>query len=130
MWRSFLKRSLFEIFSGQGCDSGYEAINGICENIDECATNQHDCKTGSRKTNSLCHDTDGSFYCSCLPGRELDRNGYCRDIDECEDGSHKCSELAKCKNTRTYKEEMGGGYTCECQNTIGYEMIGKAWMFF
>ena len=25
---------------------------------------------------------------------------------------------------------MGGGYTCECQNPIGYEMIGKPWMFY
>ena len=68
----------FKSFSAQGCDPGYESINGFCENIDECTTNQHNCKTGSRKTNSFCHDTEGSFYCSCLPGRELDGNGNCR----------------------------------------------------
>ena len=64
------------------------------------------------------------------PERLTSADPYCRDIDECENGSHKCSELSKCRNTRTYHEEMGGGYTCECENTFGYEMIGKISNFF
>ena len=41
-----------------------------CTEIDECATNDHDCDI-----NATCSDTDGSYYCTCNSGYTVTASG-------------------------------------------------------
>ena len=67
--------------------------------IDECATNTHDC-------DQLCTNTDGSFECSCNSGFTLSGDGRtCVDDDECALQTDNCDQV--CMNT-------DGGFRCEC----------------
>ena len=45
-------------------------INHTCTDIDECTLNNNG---GCEQT---CHNTDGSYYCSCLNGYSIDANGH------------------------------------------------------
>ena len=38
--------------------------NNILTDIDECAQDTHNCS----KENALCHNSEGSFNCTCKPG--------------------------------------------------------------
>ncbi|XP_060592999.1 uncharacterized protein LOC132747595 [Ruditapes philippinarum] len=79
------------------CKPGYEDVNGVCTNINECNdANLNVCS-------QICTDTDGSFECSCNPGFLQDGNS-CNDINEC-DGAHGCEQI--CTN-------LVGGYRCSC----------------
>jgi hypothetical protein len=50
--------------TGCGCDPGYAAARGGCEDIDECATNNGGCAAFV-----TCVNTPGSFQCGdCMPG--------------------------------------------------------------
>ncbi|KAM3959907.1 LOW QUALITY PROTEIN: uncharacterized protein ACR2FA_006049 [Aphomia sociella] len=76
------------------CKLGYELdiITGACVDINECATNQHDCLPDSQR----CDNTVGSFICvrylSCGTGYILHHaTGVCEDIDECSLGTHNCA---------------------------------------
>ena len=51
-----------------------------------------------------CINTDGSYYCDCPEGYEVQANGKCRDIDECS-STADCAEGLTCHNTP-------GGYKC------------------
>ncbi|CAI8020296.1 Scavenger receptor cysteine-rich type 1 protein M160 [Geodia barretti] len=57
--------------------------------------------------NSVCKNTEGSFYCMCNPGYFCGEDGNCPDIDECECGTHDCDENADCTN-------IEGSYMCTC----------------
>ena len=86
-----------------------------CQNNDTC------------DENAVCHDTDGSYWCECLPGFQED--GYsctgesdrmedktqCQssvvsaDINECETLNETCSdENTECINAV-------GSYSCQCK---------------
>jgi hypothetical protein len=88
------------------CNTGWRGIGTNCSNIDECATQQHNC---SRLAN--CTDTQGSYICNCDA-----RTGYgilaldgvsCLDTNECREKRHNCSVAAQCNNTE-------GSYICTC----------------
>ncbi|XP_047126515.1 uncharacterized protein LOC100206380 isoform X1 [Hydra vulgaris] len=108
------------IWTSCKCNNGYELHSDKkhCRDIDECAskyTNKCDTKT------TRCHNTKGSFYCSCLDNTmELDhksQNLKCIDIDECSNGEHNCD-----KKTTTCKN-IAGSYDCSCNS--GYERYNK-----
>ena len=45
------------------CNTGFTGQGVNCTNIDECATQTHNCAL-----NATCSDNQGSFACSCNPG--------------------------------------------------------------
>jgi hypothetical protein len=83
---------IFSPFSFCVLSHNYPDINECSEGIDQCAQN--------------CHNTDGSYTCSCNTGYSLDSNGRgCSDIDECALNTDGCAQ--NCQNTV-------GSYTCSC----------------
>ncbi|CAH3173282.1 unnamed protein product [Porites evermanni] len=93
-----------------------------CAYVDECKTDFKSCHQ-----KALCHNTQGSFTCSCKPGYNGDGYKctgkilwkkfniyYHSDADECLNNSHNCSENATCTNTE-------GSFNCSC--TLGYIVI-------
>ncbi|XP_005986648.1 fibulin-5 [Latimeria chalumnae] len=80
------------------CRFGYQMDdNNECIDIDECATDTHQCNP-----TQLCINTEGGYTCSCTEGYWL-IEGQCLDIDECRYGY--CQQL--CANTP-------GSYSCTC----------------
>ena len=102
--------------------------------IDECAERTHQCS-------QVCHDTPGSYSCSCRPGYDLNSDGrhcdgrpgglfcyyhsesvyclsvyLCSDIDECMAGTHQCEH--NCTNTV-------GSYTCSCHDGYSLSADGR-----
>lgn len=76
----------------------YPDINECAEGLDQCAQN--------------CHNTDGSYTCSCNTGYTLDANGRsCSDVDECAANTDGCAQ--NCRNTI-------GSYICSCN--AGYRL--------
>ena len=45
------------------------AFSPNCSDIDECTLGTDNCE-------QVCHNTVGSFFCTCRPGSTLDNNGY------------------------------------------------------
>ena len=45
------------------CREGFDLINDICSDIDECLQEKHDCSK-----NELCVNNFGSFKCECKEG--------------------------------------------------------------
>ena len=88
------------------CPSGHmENDEGICVDIDECATGSHSCEA-----NASCVNTIGGHACSCnagyAPGDDWTfLNPNCGDVDECAAGTDSCGANALCANTP-------GGYVC------------------
>ncbi|XP_073910028.1 adhesion G protein-coupled receptor E2 isoform X3 [Castor canadensis] len=86
---------------------------GTCDDIDECAA---PLKVSCGKF-ADCENTEGSYYCTCSPGYELESGGKnfsnesentCRDVDECSSGQHQCHNSTVCSNTL-------GSYKCRCR---------------
>jgi len=80
--------------------------------LDECSTGKHNCND-----NALCHNSDGSFTCSCRKG--FQGNGtVCAEINECNDAIHppNCHKEAHCI-------DQVGSYLCECNS--GYTGDGS-----
>ncbi|GFS01114.1 fibrillin-2-like isoform X27 [Elysia marginata] len=59
------------------CINGFHGECGICVDIDECETLQHDCHGRGQK----CVNVPGSYRCDCLPG-------YTRDGSKCKGINH------------------------------------------
>uniref|UniRef100_A0AAY4CJM5 Uncharacterized protein n=1 Tax=Denticeps clupeoides TaxID=299321 RepID=A0AAY4CJM5_9TELE len=105
---------------GFTCNCMYGFVgNGrtYCEDKDECQTSSYN--ICGRHT--ACHNTYGSFYCTCLSGYSPSNNmaifipndgTYCHDIDECK-VQGICGEGGRCRN-------KPGFFECECQ--IGYQV--------
>ncbi|XP_030647587.1 sushi domain-containing protein 1 [Chanos chanos] len=105
---------------GKVCNCMYGFVgNGLthCQDKDECQM------SGNRicGNHTTCHNTYGSFYCTCLRGYTpsnsmpifIPNDGtYCHDIDECRIPGI-CGEGGHCKNTP-------GDFTCSCQT--GYRV--------
>ncbi|XP_068685790.1 protein kinase C-binding protein NELL2-like [Montipora foliosa] len=80
------------------------------EDIGECKVFPFTCDV-----NTDCHNTDGSYICSCKAGY-TGAGKTCTDIDECSTGKHNCSHVAVCNNT-------SGSYNCTCNE--GYVGDGE-----
>uniref|UniRef100_A0A8C9X5K4 Fibulin 2 n=1 Tax=Sander lucioperca TaxID=283035 RepID=A0A8C9X5K4_SANLU len=80
------------------CPPGYQISNDICEDINECVQQSHNCGFGFE-----CVNTEGSFRCNpkprCPVGFIHDVQGNCIDIDECGPSSQPCSLGFNCINT-------------------------------
>ncbi|KAL2091815.1 hypothetical protein ACEWY4_011613 [Coilia grayii] len=107
---------------GYACNCMYGFVgNGRthCEDKDEC-------QIGANficGDHTLCHNTHGSFYCTCLSGYAPTNNmavfipndgSYCQDVDECQIQG-VCGEGGQCRNT-------DGDFECACQ--VGYRVQG------
>ncbi|KAI1900174.1 hypothetical protein AGOR_G00047290 [Albula goreensis] len=112
---------------GKVCNCMYGFLgNGRtqCKDKDEC-------QAGSSKIcgdHTVCHNTYGSFYCTCLRGYSPSNNlaifipndgTYCNDIDECK-VKGICGEGGWCMNGQ-------GDFSCRCQH--GYTVQGGSQPF-
>ncbi|CAJ0944218.1 unnamed protein product [Ranitomeya imitator] len=103
-----LTASLQGGLNGGACPAGF-VLSGdsYCTDIDECDLR--------RPCSHTCHNTLGSFSCSCPVGYNLapdTRN--CRDLDECRLGSHQCPSGQECINTP-------GSYRCILRCGPGFQ---------
>ena len=93
----------------QQCINGKNFNFYSCEDLDECATKQHDCDE-----NAKCINTKPGYKCLCKPGyKKYDNERNCKDIDECI--VKDCGIYSQCKNTP-------GSYECFCKE--GYQGDG------
>nr|XP_057927620.1 sushi domain-containing protein 1 isoform X2 [Doryrhamphus excisus] len=106
--------------SGKVCNCKYGFVgNGrtLCQDKDEC-------QIGATKIcgqHTTCHNTYGSYYCTCLDGYMASNNmpvfipndgTHCQDMDECS-VSGQCGPGGQCRN-------LDGGFDCSCQ--LGYRV--------
>ncbi|XP_004768021.1 hemicentin-1 isoform X1 [Mustela putorius furo] len=90
------------------CPSGFalDSVGPFCADEDECAA-------GS-PCSQICHNTVGTYYCSCLKGLTIAADGRtCQDVDECALGGHICHAGQDCDNTI-------GSYRCVVRCGIGF----------
>lgn len=94
------------------CPSGFTAHNHQCIDVDECSDeNLNDCSNS-------CHNTHGSYYCSCPHGLTMSGNRKdCEDFNECQHDKDICGEL-ECQNTF-------GGFRCLCADGEEADSEGK-----
>nr|XP_040050871.1 sushi domain-containing protein 1 isoform X12 [Gasterosteus aculeatus aculeatus] len=105
---------------GKVCNCKYGFVgNGrtFCQDKDEC-------QIGASKIcgqHTTCHNTYGSYYCTCLAGFSPSNNltvfipndgTHCQDDDECRIAG-VCGEGARCRN-------LEGSFDCSCQ--LGYQV--------
>ncbi|XP_028980241.2 sushi domain-containing protein 1 isoform X10 [Esox lucius] len=110
--------------TGKVCNCMYGFLgNGrtYCQDKDEC-------QMGTSKIcgkNTACHNTYGSYYCTCLTGYSpsnsmaifIPNDGtHCQDIDECRIQGI-CGEGGQCTN-------IPGNFHCHCQ--VGYRVQNGA----
>ncbi|XP_066510691.1 sushi domain-containing protein 1-like [Hoplias malabaricus] len=103
---------------GKVCNCMYGFVgNGRthCQDKDECQLGR------ICGDHTVCHNTFGSYYCTCLQGYTPSNNmanfipndgTFCRDVNECE-VEHVCGEGGVCINTE-------GDFSCFCQT--GYKV--------
>ncbi|KAH3792888.1 hypothetical protein DPMN_146389 [Dreissena polymorpha] len=79
-----------------------------CQDDDECRRLQ--------PCSHLCHNSAGSYYCSCSPGYTLDVDGrQCIDINECSTLLDPCPRGQQCVNSI-------GSYTCSMKCRRGMRL--------
>ncbi|XP_048080805.2 hemicentin-1 isoform X4 [Ursus arctos] len=85
---------------------GFKIHASISKDEDECAA-------GS-PCSQICHNTVGTYYCSCSKGLTIAADGRtCQDIDECALGGHTCHAGQDCDNTI-------GSYRCVVRCGVGF----------
>lgn len=85
------------------CDVGFKRTmdDKECVDLDECDEGRHNCKS-----NQICMNTYGSFYCVCPRGYSAKTvNSPCEDVDECKQFQGICEH--QCDNTI-------GSFECRC----------------
>ncbi|XP_067377760.1 sushi domain-containing protein 1 isoform X3 [Channa argus] len=107
--------------SGKVCNCKYGFVgNGrtFCQDKDEC-------QIGASKIcgqQTTCHNTYGSYYCTCLSGYSPSNNmaifipndgTHCQDIDECRI-TGVCGDGGQCRN-------LDGSFDCSCR--LGYQVF-------
>ncbi|KAB1259563.1 Adhesion G protein-coupled receptor E2 [Camelus dromedarius] len=104
------------------CIPGYALVSGaptfrnesenMCQDINECGPPL----TVSCGQSADCKNTEGSYYCMCIPGYALvsgaptfrnESENMCQDVDECQWKPRICKGRSICINTE-------GNYTCQC----------------
>ncbi|XP_071778345.2 sushi domain-containing protein 1 isoform X1 [Centroberyx gerrardi] len=108
--------------SGKVCNCMYGFVgNGrtLCQDKDEC-------QIGANRIcgqHTSCHNTYGSYYCTCLAGYSPSNNmdifipndgTHCQDINECRIPG-LCGAGGLCRN-------LEGSFDCSC--TVGYQVHG------
>lgn len=87
------------------CRHGYtfNATTKVCDDIDECSTNTHNCKG-----NQTCENRPGYFRCKCPKGYRPTSWG-CEDVNECaRPFGRVCCRDSVCIN-------KPGSYECQCK---------------
>lgn len=83
---------------------------GVCvvNLIQLCSLSDIDeCTEGTDQCAQNCHNTAGSYNCSCNIGYRLNKDGLgCDDINECAEKTDQCDQ--NCHNNV-------GSYTCSCR---------------
>ncbi|KAK2173065.1 hypothetical protein NP493_905g00052 [Ridgeia piscesae] len=85
-------------------DQTFETVAYPCQDVDECE-DDNPCAHN-------CHNTEGSYYCSCNDSYTLkaDKSG-CKDVNECLKENGGCSHVC---------EDADSGYSCSCPD--GYTL--------
>ena len=110
------------------CKDGYywNTTDSICHGINSLyclfvftftfVTDKDECSLSwSNNCDQNCHNTNGSYDCSCRTGYILDSdNSSCLNINECENNNGGCEQ---------HCEDTTGSYYCEC-NVTGYALGG------
>uniref|UniRef100_UPI003AAE53EA adhesion G protein-coupled receptor E5-like n=1 Tax=Centroberyx gerrardi TaxID=166262 RepID=UPI003AAE53EA len=98
-------------FSNSRGPENFTAINGQCQDINECMNNNKNSDICGAK--AYCTNLIGNYSCTCLAGYRNPSGSHadCTDIDECkEDKTQKeniCGMNGTCEN-------LDGSYLCEC----------------
>uniref|UniRef100_A0AAQ6IPL9 Si:ch211-241f5.3 n=1 Tax=Anabas testudineus TaxID=64144 RepID=A0AAQ6IPL9_ANATE len=120
-----LQLSFFMVLSD--CPRGFSQERRTCIDYDECSD-----KPGPCGMNTVCHNTNGSFYCQCADGFRsttgvvnisASSSETCKDINECLEDRNICGPNARCTNTVPY-------YYCTCNegfiSTTGVERFNHS----
>ncbi|XP_059016209.1 adhesion G protein-coupled receptor E5 isoform X4 [Mustela lutreola] len=103
------------------CSPGFNSSSGViftsllesCDDINECGP----LSAVSCGKFADCQNTEGSYYCTCIPGYELasgarmfknESENMCQDVNECTSGQNPCHNSTHCLNNI-------GGYKCRCR---------------
>lgn len=104
------------------CDAGFRVENKLCKNIDECATNAHNCDTAT----SDCYDTQGSFHCRCKAGFKLNPSTNKCEAQVCHSGVPPLQngqvKPDKCVNVNSNKF----GDECRFECNSGYKLTASS----
>ncbi|KAA0721675.1 CD97 antigen [Triplophysa tibetana] len=99
---------LLLIGGSHGCEVGYDLIQGTCVDANECEATPDICGN-----NSMCLNTNGSYYCNCEKGFQSRTSnftaitGQCVDVNECLQTQPACPGTPTCHNTI-------GSFMCLC----------------
>ncbi|XP_076142693.1 adhesion G protein-coupled receptor E5-like isoform X6 [Alosa pseudoharengus] len=92
------------------CNEGYVYTGRECEDENECVSVDPICGP-----NATCHNTIGSYHCTCETGFKSSKekftaeDSFCKDINECTDKTHTCELSQTCFNTP-------GSFKCVCRD--------------
>ncbi|XP_044109748.1 adhesion G protein-coupled receptor E5 isoform X2 [Neovison vison] len=103
------------------CSPGFSSSSGViftslldsCDDINECGP----LSAVSCGKFADCQNTEGSYYCTCIPGYKLasgarsfknESENTCQDVNECTSGQNPCHSSTHCLNNI-------GGYRCRCR---------------
>ena len=59
------------------CRPGYAGDGSVCDDVNECVFDSVPCPE-----NSVCHNSAGSYSCTCREGMEMNERGECEAIGE------------------------------------------------
>ncbi|XP_060798506.1 adhesion G protein-coupled receptor E1 isoform X2 [Neoarius graeffei] len=99
--------------AGKECPPGFGVDHEDCVDENECDDALLRCGE-----NAICTNTNGSYYCQCATGYQInsrkvnftaDESGTCKDINECRENKTICGSNADCSN-------IPGSYSCTCHS--------------
>ncbi|XP_033999825.1 LOW QUALITY PROTEIN: adhesion G protein-coupled receptor E1 [Trematomus bernacchii] len=121
-----LNLSIVIVLSESECRGGFYLKKKKCYDTDECEFDEEN-PEGLCVKDAVCHNTIGSFYCSCEDGYKSTSGAAnfsaatsvkCEDINECLEDEGLCGPNALCFNTMPQ-------YSCICEagfiSTTGME---------